>query len=227
MIIDHSRDQALVLQLQFGGDRNFQYIVGDGHGDVAVVDPGFAPERIAAVAADRDLAVRRILVTHGHGDHVGGVAALTELTGARVHAGDPARVRGAEPLHDGDEIAVGQLTLRALATPGHAPDHFCLLGPGILFTGDLLFCGKIGGTGPFFAGSSAQQEWDSLQRLLDLPDDTRIFPGHDYWGGEGERRVSTLGHERRHNPFLTVPDFDAFCHLKDTWAEYKQEHGIR
>jgi hypothetical protein len=65
-----------------------------------------------------------------------------------------------------------------------------------------------------------------LQRVLALPPETRVLPGHDYYGGEGTMPWSTLGHEREHNPFL-AGDYDAFVHLKDHWAEYKQEHGIR
>ena len=227
MILDHSAGGMRLLQLHLGGDRNFQYLIGDADGEAAVIDPGFAPDRLAALARERGLRIGLILITHGHGDHTGGAARLAETTGAAVHAGNPQAVPGATELRDGETLAVGSLSVTAWHTPGHAPDHFCFLCEGRLYAGDLLFCGKIGGTGLFFPGSSAAAEWASLHRVLELPDATLVFPGHDYYGGEGDMRHSSVGYERRHNPFLTVSDFDAFCDLKENWAAYKQEHGIR
>jgi len=84
----------------------------------------------------------------------------------------------------------------------------------------------VGGTGGHFPGSSAEQEWASLQRVLQLPDATVVLPGHDYYGGAGSMTHSTVGHERAHNPFL-AGDFAAFVQLKENWAAYKKEHGIR
>ena len=178
------------------------------------------------MAAQSRWSIREILVTHGHSDHVGGVARLAALTGAVVRAGGGESVPHARALADGERIAIGTVRVEALSTPGHTRDHFCYLAEGCLFTGDLLFCGKIGGTGPSFPGSSAAQEWASLQRLLTLPDATRIYPGHDYYGGPGTMSFSTLGHERLHNPFLLCEDFAAFVRLKENWAAYKKEHGI-
>jgi len=219
LIHDLSTPDLRCFQLHLGGDRNFHYLLGDpASGKAAAVDPGFDPDGFAAAARGRDLDIEVILVTHGHSDHNAGAPRLAELTGAPVLDG--------AALADGRRLEVGGLTIEALATPGHAPDHFCFLAPGTLVTGDLLFCGKVGGTGSYFPGSSAQQEWDSLQRVLQLPDDVRVLPGHDYYGGEGARPHSTIGLERATNPFL-AGDFADFCHLKDNWAAYKEEHGIR
>ena len=85
----------------------------------------------------------------------------------------------------------------------------------------------MGGTGDYFPGSSAEAQWDSLGRVLELPDETRVFPGHDYYGGRGLRPHSTIGIERTENPFLLCADFEAFMTLKETWAAYKAAHGIR
>ncbi len=222
-----SDDRRLLLQLHLGGDRNFTYLVGDPGGDVAVVDPGFAPGRLQEIVRDHGARLAAILLTHGHSDHTGGAAALAAATGAPVLAGPGSPVPGARTVADGERLAVGSQALTALLTPGHSPDHVCWLGDGFVFTGDLLFCGKVGGTGPYFPGSSAEQEWASLHRLLELPDATIVLPGHDYYGGPGERRHSTIGVERAENPFLTCADFAAFIHLKEHWAEYKREHGIR
>jgi len=228
IVNDHSRGHVKFLQLHLGGDRNFQYLLGDGRtGDAAAVDPGFGAEAFAATAEQLGLSISTILITHGHSDHDGEAAALADRTGATIHTGDPGSLQGARALADDEILHVGGLVVRAMATPGHAPDHFCFLCEDFLITGDLLFCGKVGGTGPYFPGSSAQQEWDSLQRILRLSPETRVYPGHDYYGGQGEMKVSTVGHERDHNPFLTGGGFTAFCNLKENWATYKQEHGIR
>jgi glyoxylase-like metal-dependent hydrolase (beta-lactamase superfamily II) len=136
-------------------------------------------------------------------------------------------VPNAEELHDGELLALGGKAVLACHTPGHTPGHMCYLFDQKLMTGDLLFCGKVGGTGPFFPGSSPKAEWESLRRVMRLPDETQVFPGHDYYGGKGSMQHSTVGHEKRHNPFILCKDFAAFCRLKDTWETYKAEHGIR
>jgi hydroxyacylglutathione hydrolase len=219
---------ATFLQWHLGGDRNFCYLFGDpDRGVAAAFDPGYEPDHLHAVAAQQGLRITEILVTHGHGDHVGGVARLVELTGAVVRAGAGEDVPGARALADDERIPIGNLVVTALSTPGHTRDHYCFLADGNLVTGDLLFCGKVGGTGPSFPGSSAESEWLSLQRLLALPDDVRVYPGHDYYGGPGQMPFSTLGHERLHNPFLMCENLAAFVHLKDHWAAYKKEHGLR
>ena len=225
---DHSDDELYFFQIHLGGDRNFCYLLGDREsGRAAAADPGFEPDKLYDIARDHGLSIESILITHGHGDHIGGLARLVELTGASVYAGPTEEVPGAQPVVDAERIPLGRHQIQALSTPGHTRDHVCYLFKGRLITGDLLFCGKVGGTGPFFPGSSAAAEWDSLHRVMALPGETLVFPGHDYYGGEGSMPHSTIAHEREHNPFLLCEDFDAFCHLKETWAAYKEEHGIR
>lgn len=225
---DLSNDRIRCLQLHLGGDRNFCYLLGDPTtGWAAAVDPGFEPAAFHEVARAQGLEIREILVTHGHADHTAGCAELASLAGARIRAGAADAVPGAETVNDGQIVEVGELAIECLATPGHSPGHFSYLCEDRLITGDILFCGKVGGTGDYFPGSSARQEWDSLQRLLQLPPDTLVLPGHDYYGGEGEMPHSTIGFESINNPFLAAGDFEAFVHLKDNWAAYKKEHGIR
>jgi glyoxylase-like metal-dependent hydrolase (beta-lactamase superfamily II) len=225
---DHSDAVVNFLQIHLGGDRNFCYLLGDrATGEAAAVDPAFEPERMAELAAQRGLRIRHILITHGHSDHAAGAGALADATGATIHAGRGDRVPAAEPVGEGDVFALGDRRVLAFDTPGHTRGHVCYLFEGRLLTGDLLFCGKVGGTGPGFTGSSAQEEWESLHRLLTLPDETLVFPGHDYWGGAGERPHSTIGYERDHNPFLLCADFATFTALKESWPAYKKEHGLR
>jgi len=228
IVNDHSTDSLVFLQLHLGGDRNFHYLVADARtGEAAAVDPGFDAAGFGAIVAEKGLRLTEILITHGHPDHNGAAAELAAATGAVVRAGDPAFMDGARILVDDELVHVGGVIVRALTTPGHAPDHFCFLCQDRLITGDLLFCGKVGGTGSYFPGSDARQEWDSLQRVLALPSETSVYPGHDYYGGQGTMTSSTIGHESAHNPFLNGGDFGVFCHLKENWAAYKKEHGIR
>ena len=228
VIYEHSDSDICFLQLHLGGDRNFCYLLGDRtSGTAAAIDPGFAADRFAAAATERGLEIRLILVTHAHSDHVGQASRLVKLTKAKLYAGKEEGMPKAMIVSDGDELALGKKTILAFHTPGHSPGHTCYRFADRLITGDLLFCGKVGGTGRHFPGSSPQAEWSSLQRILSLPDDIAVFPGHDYYGGEGKMPHSTIGFERQHNPFLLCRSFEAFCHLKDNWESYKAEHGIR
>ena len=228
MINDHSSSSLVFLQIHLGGDRNFCYLIGDvASGQAVVVDPGFDPDGFHAIATEKQLKISNILITHEHNDHMEQAAALARSSGATIHAGAVDKVAEALELTDGQVFKLGQHTVTALATPGHSPGHFCFLSEGRLITGDLLFCGKVGGTGSYFPGSSPEQQFASLEKMMQLPDATLVFPGHDYYGGEGSMPHSTIGYEKKHNPFLTVNNFEAFCHLKDNWAVYKKEHGVR
>jgi glyoxylase-like metal-dependent hydrolase (beta-lactamase superfamily II) len=124
-------------------------------------------------------------------------------------------------LSDGVELSLGNLQIKILHTPGHTKDSMCILIGDCLFTGDTLFVGKVGGTD---FGKQARQEYESLHdKILKLPDETKIYPGHDY----GTSSMSTIAHEKTTNPFLIQPDYDSFLDLKKNWAEYKIKHGIK
>jgi glyoxylase-like metal-dependent hydrolase (beta-lactamase superfamily II) len=228
IVHEYSDKQTCFLQLHLGGDRNFCYLLGDiKSGDAAAVDPGFKAGQFAAAATDRGLRIKWILITHGHSDHADKAGELARITGATVHARKEENVPDAVALSNGELLALGGKAILAYHTPGHTAGHMCYLFDKKLMTGDLLFCGKVGGTGPYFPGSSPKAEWESLQRIMLLPDDVQVFPGHDYYGGKGSMQHSTVGYEKQHNPFLLCKDFEAFCHLKDTWDAFKAEHGIR
>ena len=211
-------------QVRTGGDRNFGYLIGDREaGKGVLVDPSYSPGVLVDRAAAQGLAVTHVVNTHGHPDHTEGNAAAVELTGAPVAAHPAAPEPPDVALADGGELAVGSLALWCLHTPGHCDDHLVLFEAEhrLLVTGDLLFVGKVGGT---TTEADARTEWASLQRLLDgVPDDTTVWPGHDY----GARPSSTIGLERRTNPFLVCEDVDAFLRLRVEWPEYKKRMGLK
>jgi hydroxyacylglutathione hydrolase len=205
-------------QIRAGGDRNFAYLIGNAETHrAAVVDPAYSPELVLERAAAHELSVRFLINTHSHFDHASGNEYVLSHTDATLVTN--------ETKADGDELVLGSLTLRIIHTPGHTGDSICVLTaepgiPGKLVTGDTLFVGKVGGTD---FGSGARAEYESLhKKLLVLPPETEVWPGHDY----GIAPSSTIGHEIETNPFLLREDFAAFVNLKRNWLEYKEEHGI-
>jgi len=211
-------------QIRTGGDRNFGYLIGDrAAGVAALIDPSYDPDELVDRAAAQGLRVETIVNTHGHADHTNGNDRAEELTGAPLAAFEGAASGPDRPLADGDTIRVGSIEIRVLHVPGHADDHLLLYLPAqrVAITGDLLFVGKIGGTA---TEESARLEYDSLARVLrELPDDTTIWPGHDY----GCRPASTIALEKATNPFLRCADFDSFLALKRDWATFKAAQGLK
>jgi len=189
------------------------YIFGDENGEVVVIDPGAEGERIIAFIEERGYRPRCIINTHCHIDHI---RANADVKGKYnipilVHKEDAPiltspqdaeleEMIGGKPsppadrlLSEGDEIKVGSFTLRVIHTPGHTPGGISLLFDDGVFTGDTLFAGGVGRTD--LPGGS----WDTLvssirEKLLVLPDSLPIYPGHG--------PSSTIGEEKRYNPFL-------------------------
>lgn len=208
-------------QIPLGGNRNFGYLFGDPDSRIAIAfDPAYVPKKFEQRAKELGLEIRFIANTHSDPDHVNGNERLQKWTGAQVWIHEASKFKGARLLRDGEAARIGQTELLTIHTPGHTPDSVCfLLNDTTLVSGDTLFVGKVGGTG---TDEAARQEYDSLQRILKLPDHVTVWPGHDF----GARPSSTIGEERRTNPFLTQPDFESFLHLKKNWLAYKEEHGI-
>jgi hydroxyacylglutathione hydrolase len=161
---------------------NLIYLHRCGHGHVFVIDPGNASIVLQALDAYK-LTATAVLLTHHHWDHVGGVADLQAKTGCEVIGVDrtlipvPDRV-----VADGDVLAIGEVAIQVLATPGHTHNSVCYYIPGphgahgIAYTGDTLF---VGGCGRLLECDAATM-WQSLQKLAALPDDTLVYCGHDY-----------------------------------------------
>jgi hydroxyacylglutathione hydrolase len=192
------------------------YIVGSEsskHG--IIIDPGAEAKLILSTVNDLGMTVSLILVTHTHIDHIGALAPVKEGTGAKfaIHEAEATAGLGMfsrmlssmsggsfnQPpkpdrlLKDGDTIDIDDLSLTVLHTPGHSPGGISLYGHGILFSGDTLFNCGIGRTD--FPGCSYEQIMDSIKnKLMTLPDETIVYPGHG--------PATTIGKEKRGNPFL-------------------------
>ena len=193
------------------------YIVGsDRTGEGIIIDPVAEAETIMDNVRQLGLTIKIIVATHSHPDHIMALGQIKEETGApfAMHeaesagmiASGMARVMGmfmsgsAEPLpkpdmslQDGEAIEVGDLSFTVLHTPGHSPGGISLYGHGMVFVGDTLFNFSIGRTD--FPGCSHQQLIESINsKLLTLPDETIVYPGHG--------PQTTIRAERQHNPFL-------------------------
>lgn len=216
--------QLIFEQIRVGGDRNFAYLFGDRDaGQAVLIDPSYSPQVVVERAIAQGLTVTHIINTHGHADHTEGNATAVDLTGAPIAAHPGAPDAPGVVLSDGEELGVGALALRCLHTPGHCDDHLVLYDPAnqLLVTGDLIFIGKVGGAK---TDDDARTEWASLQRVLEaVPDEATVWPGHDY----GARPSSTIGLERRTNPFLRCADVDAFLRLRTEWSDYKKRLGLK
>lgn len=174
------------------------YLVGCKEtGEAAVIDPGGDVQRIVSELVKRNLTVKYILNTHGHWDHTGGNDELRAITRAPllIHRADAPALNQAPDgfLEEGEQIRFGTHTLGVLHTPGHSPGGVCFVSPGVVFCGDTLFAGSIGRTD--LPGGSCPQLIEGVRaKLFCLADDVRVYPGH------GE--ATTIGEERRHNPFF-------------------------
>ena len=190
----------IIKQLSIGYMDNFSYLIGCENTRWAlVIDPGSDVDQIVSVAEKEDLKIVTIVNTHGHGDHTAGNAALKSRTGARViiHEHDGDRYPGADLFLSTEKtLQLGDITLDVIHTPGHTPGGICLHARGNLFTGDTLFVGDSGRTD--LAGGDRHALGKSIRRLMELPEDTVVWPGHDY----GPRASSTVGREKMTNPWL-------------------------
>ena len=182
-------------QVPVGSFQNFSYIIGDPKTHTAtLVDPAWEVDKLLDLCTDAGLTVSHIINTHSHHDHVEGNDAVVKRTHAKVVAHQSSPVRKDIPVDDGDSIEVGSLRVRVLFTPGHCPDHICLLVDGKVLTGDTLFVGECGRTD--LTGGDAGAMYDSLfNKLMTLNDSTEVYPGHDY----GRKPSSTIREERSTN----------------------------
>jgi len=179
------------------------YVVGDTKSlEALIIDPGFDTDKdlkktLDEVSSHR-FRVQLILNTHGHPDHTSGNKVAKNATGALIMIHEYDAPMLVDPsadkiLHDGDVVQVGEVVLRVLHTPGHSRGSISLLGDNVVFCGDTLFAGSIGRFD--LPGGSGEELARSIKnRLLILPDHVKVCPGHG--------PATTIGEERRNNPFL-------------------------
>ncbi len=217
---DHLTDHVIVKQIPVGPFQVMTYLVACPHTrEAIIIDPAGEEDKLLALIQDQGLRVKYILNTHGHADHVLGNSKLKEVLKVPVciHEADdrffsdkavrkksseelglpppdPADIR----LKHRDVVEVGKLKVDVIHTPGHTPGSVCYLVNGNLFSGDTLFVGAAGRTD--LIGGSLETLLESLEkRLIVLPKETMVWPGHDY----GDTPTSTIGREMEENLYIT------------------------
>lgn len=179
-------------------------------GEAVIIDPVL--EQINAylqLLRELDVRLVKAIDTHTHADHVTAMGQLRDTTGCVTIMGEQTKAECVSlRVKDGEHITVDGLTLQALYTPGHTDESYSFLMDDRVFTGDTLLIRGTGRTD--FQNGDARAQYDSLfNKLLKLPEDTLVFPGHDYKGWT----VSTIGEERRYNPRLQVSSVEAYVNI--------------
>ena len=212
--------KTIIKQIPLGPFQVMTYLVVCSHTrETVIIDPAGEEDKLLALIKTEGFKVKYILNTHGHSDHVLGNPKLKEVLNVPVcmHEADdrffsdqavreksskelglpppdPADIR----LKDEDIVEVGKLKIKVIHTPGHTPGSVCYLVDGNLFCGDTLFVGAVGRTD--LIGGSLETLLESLgKRLIALPKETIVWPGHDY----GDTPTSTMGREMEENPYIT------------------------
>lgn len=203
-----------ILHLELGPIGTNCYIVYDETSKEAMlIDPAWDYEQIDKTLRDHGLTLKFVFLTHGHADHIGALQEVRNKKDVPVYVGKGdsfliqnsannlsafmgKKIECTSPeftVSDGDSITLGSLSFTVYETPGHTPGGVCLYGEGVVFAGDTLFRYSIGRTD--FSGGSYQQLIDSIeQKLMVLPEDTIVLPGHG--------PSTTIGDEKARNPFL-------------------------
>jgi hydroxyacylglutathione hydrolase len=203
----------IIKRLEVSAFASNCYIVSsENHKDAILIDPGDEGKRILKTIKDIGVDVKVIVLTHSHFDHIGALKEVKDATNAEIaiHTADAGPLTLRMPynlaypmpphtppadrqLNDGDIIAAGDLSFTVIHTPGHTPGGICLYGHKVLFTGDTLFQGSIGRS-DFPGGNSNQLLQSIVKKLMTLPEDTVVYPGHG--------PATTIGRELRSNPFI-------------------------
>lgn len=193
---------------------NCYYVYRDGFTDVIVLDPADRGGDIYRSITEKGFHIGAILLTHGHFDHIWGAEELREKSGTKIYAyekeqplcessqlnlsaqmGRACTIKPDYYLKDGEKVQVGDLNCKLLATPGHTAGSCCYYfeNDGVVMSGDTLFCQSVGRT-DFPTGSMSDIVRSVKEKLMVLPDEVKVYPGH------GE--ITTIGFERENNPFL-------------------------
>jgi hydroxyacylglutathione hydrolase len=217
-------DQLIVEQIQIGPMQNFAYLIGDkATREVVVIDPAWDIDGLLNFVDERDYTLKGALVTHYHPDHCGGsfghnvvegVAALLERHSLPIYANEHEvagvqKVTGVsktdlKSVSSGDKLAVGDIDIEFLHTPGHTPGSQCFRVKHTLISGDTLFidgCGRVD-----LPGSNSEDMFNSLRKLAELPDETILLPGHNY----SAVAHATMGDTKRTNAYMRINNLESW-----------------
>lgn len=221
-------DELYIEQIEIGPMQNYTYIVGSKETrEVALVDPAWGiDDLLDHVIEKRELTPVAALVTHYHPDHIGGeiygqsiegLPRLLERNPVKVYAHSEEadgvrRVTGISEsdisrVASGDTLRIGNIEIEFLHTPGHTPGSQCFKIDNALVSGDTLFiqgCGRVD-----LPGADPEEMWRSLRKLAELPDETVLFPGHNYGGGAN----ASLEETKKVNPYLRIPTLEMWREL--------------
>lgn len=196
-------------------ENNCYFVHREGEYDAIFIDPNSKGEKIFVKLREKGLTIKAILITHGHFDHIMGANELRDISGAKIYAlkeeeellGDPAlnssckvgksyTVKPDVLVNDGDILEFGSIRLKVIATPGHTVGGCCYYSEDdkVLFSGDTLFFESVGRT-DFETGDVVALK-QSIAKLLTLPEDVKVYPGHGDF--------TTIGHEKDYNPFAGI-----------------------
>lgn len=215
-------DRLYFKQIEMGPMQNFVYLIGSLETrKAAVVDAAWKIDEILRLAAQDDMEITHAFVTHTHPDHVGGRFAGIQIEGVKelldkcdakvvVHKAEAEFLQALSrsdviKTEGGDKVDIGGIEIQLLHTPGHTPGSQCFLVKNRIVAGDTLFIGSCGRVD--LPGSNPEQMYYSLtQTLMALPDDTILFPGHNY----SDRTISTMGDQKRSNPYFQFHSLQQF-----------------
>ncbi len=209
-------------QIEIGPMQNYVYLIGSTETrKAAVVDAAWDINEIVRIAAQDEMEITRALVTHTHPDHVGGgfagmdIAGVTELLEKSkakvvVHKAEAEFIKGLSPsdmikTDNGDKVDVGGLEIQLMHTPGHTPGSQCFLVGNRVVSGDTLFIDAFGRV-DFTGGNTEQIYYSQTQKLMALPDDMILFPGHNY----APLKYATMGEQKKTNPYLRFSSLKQF-----------------
>ena len=189
----------------------YTYIIASGKGrEAVIIDPVIENvESYIRLLNELDLKLVKVIDTHIHADHVTGASKLKQVTNCSTLMGEHTPADAVEiKVKDDEIIKIDQIEIKAMYTPGHTSDSYSFLMNNYLFSGDTLLINGTGRTD--FQNGSSKDAYNSIfNRLLKLPEDTILYPGHDYNGKE----FSTIGNEKKFNPRLQVKNVDEYVEL--------------
>ena len=209
----NSSEEIFFKQMEVGMMQNFIYFIGSPSSrEVMVVDPAWEVDRIIEEAKKEELKIKGALITHTHFDHVNGVEEfLEQFPDAKIYVHKqesrflPKESANIVAVSAADKVTLGDLEIQFIHTPGHTPGSQCFLVRDKLVSGDTLFIGACGRCD--LPGGNPEQMYHSLtQKLMKLPEETVIYPGHNY----ADSPSSTLKEQKQGNPFMKFQSLSDF-----------------